>query len=112
MYFEYWWISSWLASCFVIQGTGTVLIVSDLEEQLQKAESHFWNHSIMEVTKCMKYAAELTCAIMERIPRTAINAATLSDENPIIYIKKGNLIINLKMCIMKSQTSVGEYTVQ
>lgn len=25
---------------------------------------------------------------MERIPRTAINAATLSDENPIICIKK------------------------
>jgi len=23
---------------------------------------------------------------MERIPRTAINAATLSDENPIIYV--------------------------
>lgn len=35
---------------------------------------------------------------MERIPSTAMNAATLSDENPIICIKNknGNLIIDQK----------------
>lgn len=51
---------------------------------------------------------------MERIPRTAINAATLSDENPIICIKNknGNLIIDQEHVYHITRTSVGTHNAE
>lgn len=64
-----------------IPDTGDFTMIPSLENHLRPHGDDQPGLSLYNITLTRK---KLTCAIMERMPRTAINAATLSGENFII----------------------------